>query len=180
MGQLQHLAAYDATQHTGTLDATYNDARNYFIALNGHSDTGITCLNVLRQHIFAPTKSDLRALPPTENALYFHILRSLYQSTLYKQASKNASTVNLALPSPSHFGWKLQNGTLIPVTMSMPAKPDIKSLVHCMGKKAKCLRGCSCAKAGVPCSVGCLCLGQSEKCSRIACLSASSEDDGPY
>lgn len=179
LGQLQHLATYDATQHTGNLDATYNDARKYFIALYGHNDTGITCLNTLRQHIFASTKSDLRVLPPTENAFHFHVLRSLYQLTLYKQASKSASSVNVALPSPSDFGWKLQNGILIPVTMSMPAKPDIKSFVHCMCKKSKCLRGCSCAKADVPCSVGCLCLGQIEKCSRIVYVSDSSEDDEP-
>ena len=180
LGQLQHLAAYDATQHTETLDATYNDARKYFIALYGHSDSGINCLNILRQHLFASTKSDLRVLPPTENAFYFHVLRSLYQLTLYKQASQNASSVNLALPSPCDFGWKRQNGILVPVTMSMPAKPDIKSFVHCMCKKSKCLRGCCCAKADVPCSVGCLCLGQSEKCSRTVCLSDSSDDDEPY
>ena len=178
--QLQNLGTYDATQHTGTLDAMYNDAINYFITLYVHSDTGIECLNTLLQHICASTQSDLRLLPPTENAFYFHVLHSLYQLTLCKQASKNASTFNIALPLLSNFGWKLQNGTLIPITMSMPAKPDITSFVHCLCKKSKCLRACSCAKTDVPCSVGCLCLGQLEKCSRTVCLSDSSEDDGPY
>ena len=64
--------------------------------------------------------------------------------------------------------------------MSMPAKPDIKSFVHCMCKKSKCLRGCSCAKADVPCSVGCLCLGQLEKCNRTVYVTDSSEDDEPW
>ena len=96
----------------------------------------------------------------------FHLLRALYQIAWYKKAHLSEP----ALPSPLVFAWRVQDKTLIPIRMSITAKPDIKQPVHCKCKKSKCLKGCSCSKAKVACSIGCLCLGESAKCGRVVNL----------
>ena len=157
IGELNSSAVFGDGELTETVESAHNDARTFFIALYGFRESGITNLNILRQHMFASSKSDLRKLPPTEDAFNFHVLRALYQIAWYKRAHLSEP----ALPPPLEFGWRVQNETLIPIFMSITAKPDIKQSVHCKCKKSGCLKGCSCSKAKVACSIGCLCLGES-------------------
>ena len=44
-----------------------SESRLYFVALYGYNEFG--SLNSLREHMLATAKSDLRMLPPTEDAL---------------------------------------------------------------------------------------------------------------
>ena len=71
-----------------------------FAALYGKR--GHECsLNTLRQHMSASSKSDLRMLPPTDDAQFnLHLLRAFYQLALYKTAHLS----NPALSPATEFG----------------------------------------------------------------------------
>ena len=94
--ELNSLAVFGDGELTETVESAHNDARTFFIALYGFRVSGITNLNILRQHMFASPKSDLRKLPPTEDAFNFHVLRALYLIAWYKQAHLSGP----ALPPP--------------------------------------------------------------------------------
>ena len=80
-----------------------------------------------------------------------------------------------SLPPVTDFGRTMTNGKLLPILQSKPPKPNIKTTA-CKCKSSHCLRRCSCARAGVPCFIGCSCLGGREKCLRVADAEMSSED----
>jgi len=82
-----------------------NDARLFFISLYGRGRE-FESLDSLREHIFASSKSDLRTLPPTEDAFHFHFLRVLYELLMYKRAH----LCNLSLPSANNFDRQVING----------------------------------------------------------------------
>ena len=124
--------------------------------------------------MFASSKSDLRMLPPTDDAFNLHLLRALYQLALYKTAHLS----NPTLPPATEFGRVLINGRLCPLLMTIQAKPNILQPVSCKCKNSKCLRSCSCTRAGVLCCVRCSCLGREPTCGRVtADISSSDEDD---
>ena len=138
------------------------EARDVFVALYGKE--GFGSLNTLRQHIFASSHSDLRALPPTEASFQLHLLRALFQLAVCKRAHQNM----LALPPPTEFGRKVTNGKLIPIMMSNEPRPSqAANPVFCKCEKSRCLRNCSCARHKVPCIIGCKCLGDPSKCGRL-------------
>ena len=76
------------------------EARYFVATLYGKG--GFNDLDLLRQHIF-PSGTDLRLMPPTEDAFHQHLLRCLYQLLIYHRARSN----QLQLPSPTEFGRKL-------------------------------------------------------------------------
>ena len=51
------------------------------------------------------------ALPPTSDALLFHIKRAHYQAAVWKQAHKH-----MDLPLPEEMGWKKENNSLLPIS----------------------------------------------------------------
>ena len=120
-------------------------------------------LNTLRQHMLASSRSDLRMLSPTDDAFNLHLLRALYQLTLYKTAHLS----NPALPPVTEFGQVLINGRLCPLLMTIPAKPNIQQPVSCKCKKSKCSSCCFCIRAGVLCCVRCSCLGSVPTCGSL-------------
>ena len=73
IGKLNFLAVSGDGELTETVESAHNDARTFFVALYGFRESGITNLNILRQHMFASSKSDLRKLPPTEDTFNFHV-----------------------------------------------------------------------------------------------------------
>ena len=80
VGSLPNLSAYG---DDGIFELTENirsEATLFFTALYGKK--GQYKLNTLRQHMFASSKSDLRMLPPTDDAFRLHLLRALYQLAL--------------------------------------------------------------------------------------------------
>ncbi|KAG1659213.1 Spectrin beta chain [Nymphon striatum] len=79
-------------------DQVITEARSFFCDLYGKP--GYLSLDKLRAHLFASSKLDLRSLPPTEDAFHFHVLRSLCQICLYKQASFS----NPVLLPPEEYG----------------------------------------------------------------------------
>ena len=104
VGCLPNLAAYGSSEDFTVIEAIKAEATLFFAAVYGKR--GHDCsLNTLRQHMFASTKSDLRMLPPTDNAFNLHLLRALYQLALYKTAHLS----NPALPPVAEFGRVLFN-----------------------------------------------------------------------
>ncbi|KAG1662587.1 hypothetical protein GQR58_020899 [Nymphon striatum] len=153
-------------------DQVITEARSFFCDLYGKP--GYLSLNKLRAHLFASRKLDLRSLPPTEDAFHFHVLRSLCQISLYKQASLS----NPVLLPPEEYGRIVDGDRLIPVMKSKPSKPSAAKLKYCKcKKKPNCLRNCPCAKAAVPCIIACACNGDREKCGRLLTDHYDDDDD---
>ena len=94
-GSLQHLSSYGDSDTLEVTNKIISDAKFFFTALYGKR--GKCQLNTLREHMYATCKSDLRILPPTDDAFYQHLLRALYQLALYKFAYK----CDLQLPPPT-------------------------------------------------------------------------------
>jgi hypothetical protein len=173
VGSLPNLASF-AKESTTVTESVLKESRVFWVTLYGHP--AFKSLNTLRQHMFQSSKSDLRSLPATEDAFYFHNLRALYQIILYKQAYLS----ELALPPVTEFGRMIINGKLVPVLMSKAAKPVIDKAISCKCKISKCLKACSCKRADVPCCATCNCLGEKGTCGRVLSHSdseSSSEDE---
>ncbi|KAG1660796.1 Heat shock protein [Nymphon striatum] len=153
-------------------DQVITEARSFFCDLYGKP--GYLSLDKLRVHLFASRKLDLRSLPPTEDAFHFHVLRSLCQISLYKQASLS----NPVLLPPEEYGRIVDGDRLIPVMKSKPSKPSAAKLKYCKcKKKPNCLRNCPCAKAAVPCIIAYACNGDREKCGRLLTDHYDDDDD---
>ena len=116
-GNLNNLEEYGLLETSLDVSgALIDDARKAFLTLYGcpHIET----LNESRQHVFAGSKSDLRVLPPTEDAFYHHILQCLYQLILYKRAHLS----NRRMLAMADYGRKIVNGKLQPIMMTRAAK----------------------------------------------------------
>lgn len=68
-------------------------------------------LNEVRLKMFVKGKSSIEALPPPEDALSFHLMRSNYQAFIWRTALTNDTD----LPSPDGNGWTIKTGKLTPV-----------------------------------------------------------------
>ena len=147
-----------------------NSARLFFIHLYGRGDE-FCSLDTLREHLFASSKSDLRSLPPTEDAFHFHFLRALYDILLYKRAH----LCNLNLPPQTNFGRELIDGELMPIKMSKPAMPQTVKRKYC-NCQSGCQNRCSCEKKNIPCTGGYTCTGSPNLCKRYPSESNTSTD----
>jgi hypothetical protein len=116
---LPHLAEYGIDNDLKITEDVKSDARKYVSSLYC-KDSQFCSLNMLRQHLFAKSWSDLRSLPPTEDAFHLHLLRSLYEIALYKRAY----CCELDLPPVTDFECKLQNVVLALIMMSKHAEPS--------------------------------------------------------
>ena len=100
--------------------------------------------------------TSLDALPPTTDAMQFHIERAHYQSMVWMKAT-NFKPV---LPSPGKMGWIEENGQLSPKLVSLPHIPksytDIVSCGCTKGCKSQC---CTCRKGKLICTGACKCGG---------------------
>ncbi|KAG1652112.1 WD repeat-containing protein WRAP73 [Nymphon striatum] len=83
-------------------------------------DTPMTSINEVRKEIFL--KRSLDALPPTKDALEFHIHRANYQSLVWHQCLEAVQQ----LPNPTSCGWMIddESGDLIPKLMSLSPLPN--------------------------------------------------------
>ena len=64
-------------------------------------------------------------LTQTSDALSFHIMRSHYQTTVWRQAHVNYPDI----PPPQDMGRKEEDGKILPVLMSLPPVPKASSRV---------------------------------------------------
>ncbi|KAG1649605.1 hypothetical protein GQR58_028853 [Nymphon striatum] len=166
------LSSCDSVSYPFKRDQVITEARSFLCDLYGKP--GYLSLDKLSAHLLASSKLDLRSLPPTEDAFHFHVLRSLCQISLYKQASLS----NPVLLPPEEYGRIVDGDRLIPVMKSKPSKPSAAKLKYCKcKKKPNCLRNCPCAKAAVPCIIACACNGDREKGGRLLTDNYDDDDD---
>ena len=101
------------------------------------------------------TKVKTENLPPTENALYQHTRRALFQAGIWAKSTEN----NPHIPNPCDHGWKLEEGMYVPVWITVPElSKSCQQLVKCSCKsvKADCSK-CFCGKDNIECSPLCDC-----------------------
>ena len=148
-----------------------DQARNFMIRL--YNKESVSSLNTLRQHMFAQNKSDLRSLPPTEDAFRQHVLRALFQLRWWKHAHE----CNPTIPLVTDFGRDVLNDYLVPTTTVLPqVPPELKESSFCKCKSSKCQTSkCSCVKAGVVCTIACACATSVDGCSREQALVSDEE-----
>ena len=159
VGKMTTLANFEPVDVTDIDEKVFDEARDYFCHL--YSTVTSPSVNVIRAHLFASRKQDIRSLPPTGDTFKFHVLRSLAQFSLYRQAS----LCNPTLLPPEHYGRRLENGALIPVMQTLPAKPTTAKLYFCKCKVTPyCQRNCSCRKLPGRCIIACPCNGDPDKC----------------
>ena len=111
-----------------------------------------------QQFLFSYDNRKLENIPPSHAALCQHINRAAYQAGhIWGQALKS----NPSLPSPSEWGWKLDNqGKWVPLWSSLPeASQECGELIKCACKK-RCTGRCYCSKVNLPCTQLCFCGGQ--------------------
>jgi len=138
-------------------------ARHLFKSLYERSNFG-GFLDALRAHLFTHTKGrGIRCLPPTEDAFRLHVLRSLQQMAVVKQAHFSESVILTS----TDYGRELMNGKFVAKMMLKPPKPLHSNAKYCNCLKGRCLRGCLCSNAKVKCVISCRCEGDASKCARV-------------
>ena len=104
----------------------------------------------------------LKILPPTNDAFEMHVLRAHFQAAVWLSALQEDPN----LPSPTKYGWSLDENchTLVPVTVPPDvslAPLDVLQLIKCgCSSERACSTGrCGCNSAHIPCSIFCACHG---------------------
>ena len=128
----------------------------------------------LRWWLFRKTQAQSEKLPPTQDALYYAVLRSHYQSMVWD----NDKVAMPNLPTPQEYGWELDNGLWKEVmTTQLPAPDAIINLIKCGCLSSKCTtRQCKCSKAGLPCTELCKCADEGHECENPFSTSIEDED----
>ena len=119
-----------------------------------YGDTNTTSLNSLRSGK-ASGKVGPRKLPPTDDSLKSHLLRSVLQLYVWR----HALIPNPTALEPTSFGWKRDesNERLIPVMMTQPAAaPELLNDVVCECTDF-CSTACKCARYSQSCTAACSC-----------------------
>ena len=107
-----------------------------------------------RYAMFAKVNSpDL--LPPTSDAVKYHLQRCHYQTMVWK----SACVPNLQLPEPEEIGWKIEQDELVPILMTkQPIPESCIAMIKCTTCKTGCRsKRCACRKGGLPCTGLCGC-----------------------
>ena len=124
------------------------------------SDTELS-LNSLRYSIFhrkvstATTAVGPEALPPITNAAVYHSYRTYHQTQVWKGESID----------PLHWGFSIQKGRMVPITMAEPPAPsNLLKLIRCGCKTGCRTKTCSCRKHGLKCTDSC------RECRGVSCI----------
>ena len=138
------------------IDDTYMGIIERFVTLLYDHMSSLRKVNEVRQELFSRKGRSLDNIPPTKASLMQHVKRAVFLSgyiwgqTLLKQPT---------LPSPSRWGWQLEDSRWVPqwTTLSQ-AKDSCYELIRC-GCKAGCRGRCKCQKASLTCTGLCNCGG---------------------
>ena len=116
--------------------------------------------NEARVILFNKSRSP-ESLPPTSDALHFHIQRAHYQAAVWRQAHLAYPVI----PNPEGMGWKVEETKIKPILMSLSPVPEsCQEIIACKCKSGcKTLR-CRCKKSNLNCTRDCTCSNGSELC----------------
>ncbi|CAH3151769.1 unnamed protein product, partial [Porites lobata] len=122
--------------------------------------TDITTVKELRWFLFRKKQAESDKLPPTQAALHQAILRAHFQLLVWNKDTEP----NPVLPSPSDYGWVMENAEWVPVMTTLPPAPEaVIELVKCGCSKERCSTNrCQCRRAGLLCTDLCSCSDDSE------------------
>ena len=117
-------------------------------------------LDALRYYLYA--RRQTKVLPPAEDALRQHVLRSLYQTPTWVQATQHVP----AILEPFTFGWKSDTTGIAPLLTTKANVPDsLLTASFCKCKKG-CTRKCL-WKEKVLTEAACQCTGSAKLCARV-------------
>lgn len=149
---LKDLGTGELTQNT------MKDAEQFVCKLYNVQEVA-SCDNA-RVKLFFKCKSQ-DALPPTSDALQFHVQRAHFQSMVWMQAT-NPQPV---LPSPATMGWTMEGGQLSPKLVSLaPIPQSCKDIVACGCTKGCKSQSCTCRKGKLTCTGACKCVDSDNIC----------------
>ncbi|KAL9966137.1 hypothetical protein ACROYT_G024162 [Oculina patagonica] len=114
-----------------------------------------TDVNTARRELFTKKNRALENIPPTEDSLLNHSNRAIYQASIWTSLDEQQ-----VVPSPTDFGWKMDNDRWRPRWTILPeAAKACSELLKC-GCRTGCSSGrCKCFKASLPCTELCGCSG---------------------
>ena len=98
-----------------------------------------------------------KKLPPTKDRFSFHVLRTVYQLIIWRQADLTL----METPEPTDFGYEkdIQN-KLIPTMMTQDiSPPELPNdfLCKCPANECSDTSGCMCLKNAQLCTAACVC-----------------------
>jgi len=113
------------------------------------------------RHILFCKTTKPEALPPTSDALRFHLMRVYYQTMIWR----NAHCATPELPSPVQMGWmKNTDSGLQPILMSLSPIPEsCLEMISCACRKQCQTRRCKCRKSALRCTSMCTCQQQNDE-----------------
>lgn len=111
--------------------------------------------DLVRYKLFCTKNAQTCHLPPTQDALKYHVKRANYQACIWRSALDAFATT----PSPDGHGWDLKNDTLAIHWMDKPPAPKaLLLLISCKCSTSQCKGSrCSCLMNGLPCTDACEC-----------------------
>ena len=128
----------------------FKQLESFFVDIYGG---GSTSINEQRKEMFCHRNQNPEMIPPTQNALYHHCQRALYQASIWK----SANVAEMKAPDPTKHGWRKEGQRLLPVWISIPeVSIACQELLKC-GCKRPCGNACSCKKKSLNCTALCKC-----------------------
>ena len=141
---------------------TVQDAEEFVCRVYGSVVTN--SIDEVRSYLFVKGLS-MDQLPPTQDALLYHIKRSHYQAMVWRQADLQ----HPFLPTPETMGWKKERTSLIPQLMSLPPIPEAcEEFVSCTCTTRCKTTQCSCRKSNNVCTASCKCRKAGEACMNVS------------
>lgn len=130
---------------------------NFFVNIYGGKSGPI---NELRRTIFCEKSKNVEFMPPTQNALFQHCLRAVFQGSVWA----TAHDPEIEEPDPCLYGWKkTSDGAYKPVWMTVPEVSHVcQELIKCSCRKS-CSLMCTCVKNNLTCTDLCKCTCYVEK-----------------
>ena len=128
-----------------------------------YNETGCSTMNAARVRLFTKKKKPpaLKKLPPTDENMMLHILRTHHQMLLWKAADQRNPPQECQ--DITSFGWSVEGSIVTPAVSTKPVAPQgLMGIVSCncmsQGKACNSTR-CSCNSAGLSCTNYCKCEG---------------------
>ena len=128
-----------------------------FVCILYSRTTNITLVNEMREDIFP--KLEFSQLPPTREALYQHVQRSVYQCSIWLRCMDRL----INAPTATLHGWKKVDERYEPLWTSLPPiSAECNALLKCGCKTPPfCSNNCRCKKVWkLRCTPLCFCKGQ--------------------
>lgn len=145
--------------HDGLTEEKYQNVEEFVCRLYDVNEDTFS-VNEARHILFCKSKSPSEGLPPTQNALRFHVKRVQYQASIWLKSSNNRQNNKSPVDSG---GWVIENDRLAPVLMDTdPVPKKCLEIISC-GCKTKCATAnCKCYKNNLQCIKAC-------KCEKVQC-----------